>query len=119
MLRAYSTQGLQRHPLRVRQSARLADVQPLIGPLRSQGRQVLVTLHVPERNRAIVPATGNRRAIRADAHGPGSRLVRLHRRERHALLLVPPAHRAIRAGTQQQMVCSRPIDAQDRPAVAF
>src|SRR2546421_6974187 len=119
ILLAHSAQGTQRRLLSVRQAARPADVEPLIGSLGSQGRQVLVTEHVPERDRAIFPATGDCLAIGADAHGPGPRLVRWHRRQLHALLWVPPAYRAIRAGTQQQIAFSRPLDAYDRPSVAF
>ena len=75
MIRTHSAQGSQRRLLRIRESTYVAVVEPFIGPIGSQGRQMLVIAHVPELDRAIFPATSDRMAIGVDAHGPGSGLV--------------------------------------------
>ena len=119
MLRARGAERSQCRLLSVRQSERSADVQPLIGPIGLQGRQMLVALHVPEFDDTIFSATGDRLAIGADAHGAGPGIVRLHHSVARPLFEIPPAHGAIRACAHQNILFTRPVDAPDEPAMAF
>jgi hypothetical protein len=80
---------------------------------------MLVTMHLPELDDAIFPATGDHLPIGAYSNCPGPRVVSRYLRGIPALLRVSPAYNAIRSGAHQDIVFSRPIDAPDKPAVAF
>src|SRR6266699_2834787 len=103
-------QGAQRRLLGLGQTPDAGDVEPLVGPVATQGAQVFAAVHIPEPDGPIIAATGDSFAIGADLEGLHLPLMGFSLPQARSALQVPPAQPAITASTEQPIPDRMPGD---------
>src|SRR6266480_911892 len=109
------SQRAQRRLLHLGETSNAGNIEPLIGPVATQGAQVFAALHIPDLDGPVIATTGEPVTI-------GTHLERLHRplmgfSHPHTLPVsqVPPAQLAVPASTDQHLPIGTPGQRGDSP----
>src|SRR6266536_362759 len=107
------SQGTQHRLLRLRKPGRSADIQPLIGPVMAERRQVRSASGVPQLDHAIFATTGKHPSIGADLDRAHPRGMGLDGSQQRAMRDFPPEQFSICAPSYEDVPIGVPGQTPD------